>query len=110
VSVFRPSVRLTAPDGTRWEIYAYRIQLRGPARRGALRLLAAGWSVPRAAIRSLRSDEWTIEAVSWDAHRRAIAWRTTGEFRGNVLAQVEGQLARGEYPVPRHAALLARSG
>ena len=112
MSVFRPSARVTAPDGTRWEIYAYRIRLGGGASRGRLprRLVALGWSLPRAALRSLRSDDWTIEAVTWDAHRRAIAWRTRGEHRGNVLAQVEGQLARGEEPVPRLAAQVRRRG
>ena len=111
MSVFRPSARVTAPDGTKWEIYAYRIRLGVPSsRRRGLRLLAAGWSLPGAAIRSLRSDVWTVEAVTWDAHRRSIAWRTTGEFRGQVLAQVEGQLARGEPPVPRRAAQVERRG
>ena len=112
MTVFRPSARVTAPDGTRWEIYAYRLQLGDRTGRGRSlrRLVSLGSSLPRAVLRSLRSDDWTIEAVTWDAHRRRIAWRTTAEYRNNVLAQVEGQLARGEYPVPRNAALVERSG
>lgn len=137
--MFRPAVRVTAPDGREWELYAYRIVLPQPPLRdrddvvgsadlrlqvlagafdGALwlvgrvgRLLALlVWHVPRAALRALGSDEWTIEAVTWQPHRTAYTWRTTREFRGHVLAQVEGQLARGETPTPRHATYLGLSG
>ncbi len=139
MSSFRPTARVIAPDGTEWELYAYRLQL--PPQRlrdpddlvgsfdyrveavagvldgiaylaGAfLRLLALLlWQLPRAAIRALGSDEWTIEAVSWASHRTSLTWRTTSEYRGHVLAQVEGQLARGETPKPRHADFLGRRG
>jgi hypothetical protein len=135
VSVFRPSVRVTGPDGREWEVYAYRIRL--PERRrpehafetavpdlraqAATGLLDAAfwllgelvhlavlvlWHVPRTALRALGSDEWTVEAVSWLPHRTVYAWRTTREYRGHVLAQVEGQLARGETPTPGHATYL----
>jgi hypothetical protein len=110
VSVFRPSVRVVAPDGTEWELYAYRIEL--PPRRRLLArvVLRPIWDVPRAGLRALRSDEWTIEALSFLPHRTAYAWRTTREFRGHVLAQVEGQLTRGETPTPHHATYLGASG
>lgn len=140
MSVFRPAVRVTGPDRREWEVYAYRIVLPPPRRRGpgtagfgsgSDRLDALGslfdgvlyllggagallvlilWHVPRAAIRAVGSDEWTIEAVTWQPHRTAYTWRTTREFRGHVLAQVEGQLARGEVPTPRHATYLGASG
>jgi hypothetical protein len=139
VSVFRPAVRLTARDGRDWELYAYRIQLPRhrrdepgfdpdlPSSRGqivgelldgvfwlvggAFRLLElAFWEVPRAGLDALRSDEWTIEAITWQPHRTSYTWRTTREFRGHVLAQVEGQLARGETPRPRHATFLGVQG
>ena len=133
MSVFRPSARVTGPDGSEWELYAYRLQLprrraydpggsdfealRGPLPNPfdallwlvgntgllALRLL---WDVPRAAVAALRSDEWTIEAVTWTPRRTSLGWRTTREYRGHVLAQVEGQLARGETPKPHHARYL----
>jgi hypothetical protein len=56
------------------------------------------WDVPRAGLRARHSDEWTIEAVAWLPHETRYTWTTTGEFRRNVLAQLEGQLARGEQP------------
>jgi len=137
VSVFRPAARVTGPDGREWELYAFRIQLRGRRGepgfdpdlpeprlaaaggavdgvlwpfRGVLRLLAlALWELPRAGLKALGSDEWTIEAVTWQPRRTAYTWRTTQEYRGHVLAQVEGQLARGEVPRPRHARYLGAS-
>jgi hypothetical protein len=54
-------------------------------------------------VRALRSDSWTIEAISWAPFRASYTWRTTLEHRGQVLAQVEGGLARGETPRPRNA-------
>jgi len=138
VSVFRPSARVVAPDGREWELYAFRIQLpqrrrEGPAfdtdfpddrvaaaaglldglawaAGGILRLLELLlWDAPRAALKARGSDEWTIEAVTWQPHRSAYTWRTTREYRGHVLAQVEGQLARGEVPKPGHATFLGAS-
>ena len=126
MSVFRPSARATSPDGREWEIYAYKIQLdeRGPLPgvwaddypevavanvvsagstvvHGFLRALQRAFvDIPVAAVRSVRSDEWTIEAVSWMPRRTVYRWTTTREFRGQVLAQVEGHLTRGD--VPQH--------
>jgi hypothetical protein len=67
------------------------------------------WDVPRAAVRMRGSDVWTVEAITWQPHRTAFTWRTTGEFRRNVVAQVQGQLARGEVPTPRHATYLGET-
>ncbi len=142
MSVFRPSARVTGPDGRGWEIYAYRIKLRPAAREisggllddeilpgargialaavfdGVLWLVGAVlrllelvfWELPRAGLRMRGSEEWTIEAITWLPHRESYRWTTTGEFRGHVLAQVEGQLARGEVPTPRNATYLGASG
>ena len=133
--MFRPQARVTGPDGREWELYAYRIRLpehdgpeseldpelgapRADVLAGALdgvlwlvgglvRLVRlALWDAPRAGLAARRSDEWTIEAVTWEPRRSAYTWRTTSEYRGHVLAQVEGQLARGEVPKPRHATYL----
>jgi hypothetical protein len=127
VSVFRPSARVRSPDGREWEIYAYKIQVgdraewdtdvfdadvpnQPPAAELALvnavvwivmlvprllmRLLDAAW----AAVRSIGSDEWTVEAITFMPQRQSYIWRTTREYRGQVLAQVEGSLARGDPP------------
>jgi hypothetical protein len=99
VSVFRPAVRVRAPDGRDWEVYAYRLRLERPAVEGrrltravrALRLALVG------GVRSLRGEDWTIEAICF-VPREAYRWRTTREFKGQVLARVEGGLARGEPP------------
>jgi hypothetical protein len=61
---------------------------------------------PLAGYRALQSDEWTIEAISWAPFECRYTWSTTREYRGQVLAQVEGGLARGEMPKPRNARLI----
>ncbi len=131
MSVFRPSARTQSPDGRDWEIYAYRIQLprRAPHSGSSLeyglrpeaqalggliwllggigRLLVRLFvDVPVAALRALGSDEWTIEAISWAPYRLEYRWTTDREHRGQVLAQVEGGIARGERPQPRNAHFL----
>ena len=127
MSVFRPAVRLTAPDGREWEIYAYKtragdraewdtdvVDVDGLNSAGAAELAllnAVVWLVmlvPRllmrlfdagvAAVGTLRSDQWTIEAITFMPQRQSYVWRTTSEHRGQVLAQVEGNLARGYVP------------
>jgi hypothetical protein len=109
VSVFRPAVRVAGPDRRQWELYAYRLRM--PERRRGVRLVATvAVDLPRALVRAVRSDEWTIEAVSWLPHRTSYRWRTSREFRGHVLAQVEGQLARGETPAPGRATFLDGTG
>lgn len=110
MSVFRPAARVTGPDRRDWEIYAFRFRLPPRRRRGVRGAASFLARLPSAAVRALRTDEWTVEAVTWQPHRTSYAWRTTGEFRGHVLAQVEGQLARGEVPAPRHATYLGASG
>ena len=110
MSVFRPTVSLTDANGRRWEVYAYRVKL--PPRveatgRGRLRrAVKHAWDASAAAVRSLRSDEWTIEAITWVPRRTTYTWTTTREYRDHVLAQVEGQLARGDVPRLRHAVYL----
>lgn len=91
MSLFRPTVKVRSPDGVEWEIYRYRFRWQPPARRRDL---------PRALLASLRSDEWTIDAVAYLPHPRVCRWTTAREHTGQVLAQVEGHLARGD--VPQH--------
>ena len=127
MSVFRPTVRVTSPDGREWEIYAYKLDVRDRgdwdtdvvADAGPYPAAAAGFAlvngiawlvmlVPRllvrlvdaasAAVRAVRSDEWTVEAITFMPQRHSYVWKTTGEHRGQVLAQVEGSLARGDVP------------
>jgi hypothetical protein len=131
--MFRPSARVTDPHGREWEIYASKLALprRGapdptpaglslpPGRSGAITapidgivyllsliprlLLLVLVDLPVALVRALRSDTWTIEAISWAPFRASYTWTTTLEHRGQVLAQVEGGLARGDTPRPRNA-------
>jgi hypothetical protein len=131
--MFRPSARVTDPHGREWEIYASKVALprRGapdptpagldfPPGRGDViaapidgivyllsfiprLLLRLFVDLPVAIVRALRSDTWTIEAISWAPFRASYTWTTTLEHRGQVLAQVEGGLARGETPRPRNA-------
>jgi hypothetical protein len=129
MSIFRPSARVTSPDGREWEIYAYKLKVRDrddpegldDLRTGrdwnfdglvALadivlfvvqlvpRLLARLFGAATAGIRAARSDEWTIDAVTYLPHETVYSWTTTREHKGQVLAQVEGHLARGD--VPQH--------
>lgn len=126
MSIFRASARVTSPDGREWEIYAYKIRVRErgyddplgePSTAGTSALdrvflglvLEAVSLVPRGlrrladvvarAIRSVRSDEWTIDAVTYLPHQTVYTWTTTREHKGQVLAQVEGTIARGDIPV-----------
>jgi hypothetical protein len=107
MSVFRPAVRLQDPAGRGWEIYAYKLELDvGSGNGRPLRRAArAAHSLATGAIRSLRSDEWTIEAICY-VPRESYRWRTTREFKGQVLARVEGSLARGDVPTRLTNALL----
>jgi hypothetical protein len=90
VSVFRPAARVTSPDGQEWEIYAYRVQWQRPVRRrDVLRSLAAS-------VRAARSDDWTIDAIAHLPRKTVYRWTTTTAYKGQVLAQVEGHLARGD--------------
>jgi hypothetical protein len=67
------------------------------------RMLIGLFHVAVAAVRAVRSDVWTIEAVTFVPQRYSYAWTTTREYRGQVLAQVEGGLAQGDIPRPRNA-------
>ena len=109
----RPARRVDDVDGRTWEIYAYRFRL--PPRDGAGLRASTRWlarsvvDVPRAALAARRSDEWTIEAISYLPHPTHYTWTTTTEFRGNVLAQVEAGVAAGGVPRPRYATFLGTS-
>jgi hypothetical protein len=107
VSVFRPTVRLQDPDGRDWEIYAYKVDVDLRSIEG--RFVRRGARVARAlagsAVRSYRTDEWTIEAICF-VPRESYTWRTTQEYKGQVLARVEGSLARGDVPTRLTNALL----
>jgi hypothetical protein len=132
VSIFRPSARVTAPDGREWEIYAYKIKLRdlddfGPDDDAAFRgldmplvfLANLLLLIPRLLIRlgqaglggleTLRGDEWTIDAITFYPQQTVHSWTTTSEYKGQVLAQVEGHLARGDVPLHLTNAVYKRS-
>ena len=94
MSSLRPAARTMSPDGREWEIYAYRERTEPPPEtrlRGVRRLFAP------------RSGEWLVEAVSYAPYELRLRWEIPKDRKGQVLAQVEGQLARGERPMPRNA-------
>jgi len=93
MSSLRPRARTTSPDGRDWEIYAYRERTRPES--GRLRGLRR--------LFSQRARDWTVEAVSWAPYPIRHRWTVSAQLRGQVLASVEGQLARGEHPRPRNA-------
>ncbi len=99
MSLFRAAAKVTSPDGRTWEIYAYRFRWQPPLRRRDL---------PRALVTSLRSD-WTIDAVTYEPPQVVHTWTTTREHKGQVLAQVEGHLARGDVPLRLANAVYRRS-
>ena len=93
MSSLRPRARTTSPSGRDWEIYAYRKRLRPES--GRLRGLRG--------LFARRARDWTVEAVSWAPYLIRHQWTVSAQLRGQVLASVEGQLARGEHPQPRNA-------
>ena len=80
------------------------------ARRGRGVVLRAVPGIESGHSAARRSDEWTIDAATRVPHRMTYTWRTTGEYRGNVLAQVEAGIAYGEIPRPRHATFVGVKG
>ena len=93
MSVLRPAAKVTSPDGREWELYAYRVRWPKPARR------RDAWRSVAAALRAARGDEWTIDAIAYVPRETVYTWTATSEHKGQVLAQVEGHLARGDIPV-----------
>jgi hypothetical protein len=93
MSLVRAAARATGPDGREWEIYAYKLRAGRPRPKRRLARVAA-------ALRSLGRDEWTVDAVTYVPHETVYTWTTTTEHKGQVVAQVEGHLARGD--VPQH--------
>ena len=93
MSKFRPTAVVTAPDGGEWEIYAYKFRWTSPSRRRDIVRAVLG------AARTLRLETWTVDAVTYLPRKRVYTWRTTGEHKGQVIAQVQGHLTRGDIPI-----------
>jgi hypothetical protein len=93
MSKFRPTAVVTSPDGAEWEIYAYRFRWTPPSRRREILRAAL------AAARTLVREDWTVDAITYLPRETVYTWTTTGEHKGQVLAQVEGHLARGDIPM-----------
>ena len=94
MSSLRRAARTTSPDGREWEIYAYRERAELPPDT-RFRLLRRLFAPP--------SGDWLIEAVSYAPYEQRFRWSIPAERKGQMLAQVEGQLARGERPMLRDA-------
>jgi hypothetical protein len=102
MSSLRPIARTTAPDGREWEIYAYGLRL--PPRKGRLWIFRRiFFDIPLASLHLLQSDVCLVEAVSWAPYPIRLRWEISKDRKGQALAQVEGQLARGERPMLRNA-------
>jgi hypothetical protein len=93
MSGLRPAARAISPDGREWEIYAYRP--RAEPASGRLRHMRR--------LFGPRAQDVLVEAVSWAPYPIRLRWEIAEDRKGQVLAQVEGQLARGERPMPRNA-------
>ena len=91
MTLVRAAARVNGPDGREWEIYAYKLAVGRP--RPRRRRARVG-----AALRSLRGDAWTVAAVTYVPQELSYTWTTTTEHRGQVVAQVEAHLARGDIP------------
>ena len=127
MSIFRASARVRSPDGREWELYAYKLKVRDREEPEGIdapvvssraagvfqlvdvvlflvqlipRALLRLYDAASAGVRAARSDEWTVDAVTYLPHETVYTWTTTREHKGQVLAQVEGHLARGD--VPQH--------
>jgi hypothetical protein len=88
MSVFRPSARVTDPHGRACEISAFRMKL--PERGSLDPLVSDDYIEPRGLVFAL-------------PFRTSYMWTATRDYRRQVLAQVEGGIARGEKPQPRNA-------
>ena len=93
MSSLRPVARTMAPDGREWEIYAYRPRVEPTS--GRLKRVRR--------LFARRTQDVAIEAASWAPYPVKLRWEISKDRKGQVLAQVEGQLARGERPMPRNA-------
>lgn len=64
------------------------------------------WDLPWGSIHALKSNTWTVEAISWHPHRVSHTWTTDAAHHREVVAQVKDHLARGEQPRPFAATYL----
>jgi hypothetical protein len=65
-------------------------------------LLRVLWDVPRARLHALRTDEWTVEAVTWYPVHVSYTWTIGRVRRDAAVREVARQLRRGQIP-PRFA-------
>ena len=61
------------------------------------------YDLPVAAARARNSDTLSSRRSAGLHTELRLRWEISKERKGQVLAQVEGQLARGERPMPRNA-------
>lgn len=140
MSLFRPTRKVTDPDGNEWEIYVSRYVVPkwqpgdydsiwdDPAFRG-LMFIGFLLEIPRflwheilmpslrflvvTPYRYLRGRHSTtiwIEAISWHPYKESILWRTTLDHKSRVLDQVMRGLAEGDVARPLGGVFLGSSG
>jgi hypothetical protein len=137
VSVLRPSRKVTAPDGTEWELYVSRFALPPwrPARytgsdpitsapfelvlfllsipiflveQVAWPLLRFVLELPGAAVRARRTRTATGEAICFSPRKVSLVWTTSDDHSDRVLAQIADALIAGEQPQPLGARFAGR--
>jgi hypothetical protein len=124
MGLFRPSRRVTSPDGTEWELYVSKTAL-PPWREGGVTdfdpdfrvgsvvgIFDAIWGAfvapllrflalfPVAVVRGRRSRAVRIEAVTWFPEQEVRLWTTTDALVQGVLDQVAAGLADGKFVEP----------
>jgi hypothetical protein len=66
---------------------------------------AAGYllRLPAAAVRSRRSQTWTVEAVCWWPHEQRFRWSVDAGDRARVAAEIAAGIAEGRWAQPTGA-------
>jgi hypothetical protein len=60
-------------------------------------------SLPAAAMRSRRSQTWTVEAVCWWPHEQRFRWSVESRNRARVTAEIAAGIAAGRWAQPAGA-------
>ena len=59
--------------------------------------------LPAAALRSRRSQTWTVEAVCWWPHEQRFRWSVESRDRARVTAEIAAGISEGRWAQPAGA-------